>query len=138
MTLSTPSQTEYASWKSPPQFAQLPIEIDVLRLGHLVVEQLRAERHLEVSVPDTMIRSDWRGVARGDRAEALEVGARAAGLHHLDGAAGEAEEHVPERVLAGQLMSLSSCVVWNSVTSPPIPESIFCAAIAFTSAERAR
>ena len=36
------------------------------------------ERHLEVSVPATIIRSDWRGVARRHRAEAVEVGARAA------------------------------------------------------------
>src|SRR5262249_62258892 len=44
------------------------------------------------------------GARRGGgwgHAEALEVGPRPAGLHHLDGAAGETEHHVPDRRFAG-------------------------------------
>ena len=49
------------------------------------------------------MKSAWRGEARGIGAEAHQVGARAAGLHELDAAAGEAEQQVVERARAGQV-----------------------------------
>ena len=50
-----------------------------------------------VSVPATIITSDWRGEARGASAEALHVVARHRRLHHLDRAAREAERHPHQR-----------------------------------------
>jgi hypothetical protein len=48
-------------------------------------------------VPATIITSDWRGLARGAKAEALGVVARHRHLHHLDGAAGQTEGHPHQR-----------------------------------------
>src|SRR5690606_33798030 len=68
--------------------------------GHLIVEQLHPIGHLLVH----RARDDHQiGLARGspeDHAEAVEVVAGSARGHHLDGAAGDAEEHVPQRRLA--------------------------------------
>src|SRR5439155_10089372 len=65
ITLSTPSHTEYASWKSPPQLAQLPIDTTYFGSGIWSYRTLVRSAILSVSVPDTMIRSETRGVARG-------------------------------------------------------------------------
>ena len=75
-----------------------PHRDDVAGLGHLLVETAHAEGHLvrEGARDDHEV-----ALARaraGGAAEALEVGARAAGLHQLDGAAREAEEEVPDAV----------------------------------------
>ena len=67
-------------------------------LGHLVVETLHPKRHLVGERPgdDEQI-ARARARARGG-AESLEVGPRASGLHQLDGATGQPEEHVPDAV----------------------------------------
>src|SRR5689334_24769577 len=66
-------------------------------LGHLVVDLAQRRRHLvaqragddhDVGLPRARTEHD---------AEAVEVIARGAGVHHLHGAAGEAEGHRPER-----------------------------------------
>ena len=62
-----------------------------LRVRHLVVQQPRAQRHLEGQRPrdDHQVRLARRR-ARG-RAEALDIGARTARMHQLDRAAREPE-----------------------------------------------
>jgi hypothetical protein len=52
---------------------------------------------LLVSVPATIITSDWRGAGARRKAEALDVVTRHRRLHHLDCAAGEAERHPHQR-----------------------------------------
>jgi hypothetical protein len=70
---------------------------DPARLGHLVVDLAQRRGHLvaERARHDHQVRLA-RARAKDD-AEAVEVVARGAGVHHLDGAAGEAEGHRPER-----------------------------------------
>src|SRR5512140_2171998 len=65
MILSTPSHTEYASWKRPPQFEQLPIDSTYFGSGICSYRTLVRRAIFSVSVPATIIRSETRGVARG-------------------------------------------------------------------------
>jgi hypothetical protein len=70
---------------------------DVFRIGHLIVEELGALGHFisEGSCHDHQIRLPGRGAR--DSAESVDISARSSGLHQLDGAAGQAEKHVPLR-----------------------------------------
>src|SRR6185312_11237270 len=76
------------------------------RLGHLVIDLAECRRHLvgERAGDDHHVRLAW---ARSEHdAEAVEVIARSAGVHHLDGAAGEPEGHRPERAGARPVYDL--------------------------------
>ena len=70
-------------------------------IGHLVVEPAHAAGHLEVDRAghDHQVGLPRRG-PEGAGAEAVDVEARGAGRHHLDGAAGQAERHRPHARLA--------------------------------------
>src|SRR4051812_27838028 len=76
---------------------------DVLRLGHLLVEELAPLRHL---VGERPCHDHEIALARrrpGHRAEPIDVRPGTARLHELDAAAGEAEEQVEDRALPGQV-----------------------------------
>src|SRR5215813_8893675 len=74
---------------------------DVLRLRHLLVEKLAADRHLvgQRAGDDHQIALARR--CPGHRAEAVEVGARATGLHQLDPATGKTEQQIEHRRTPG-------------------------------------
>ena len=59
-----------------------------------------------VSVPATIMTSDWRGGGAEDDAEAVLIVARSGKVHHFYGAAGETEGHRPEGALAGPIGNL--------------------------------
>src|SRR5262249_47396978 len=75
-----------------------PHRNDVTRLRHLVVKTLHPERHLvrQGAGHDDEIAGPRARARRG--AETLEIGARATGLHELDGTAGQSEEQIPNTV----------------------------------------
>ncbi|KIU01672.1 hypothetical protein QU38_00425, partial [Staphylococcus aureus] len=75
----------------------------VARLRHLVVDLAERGRHLvgERAGDDHHVGLPRR--AAGGEAEALAVVARHRHLHHLDGAAGEAEGHPHQRAGAGPI-----------------------------------
>jgi hypothetical protein len=75
---------------------------DRARLGHLVVDLPYDRRHLlaHPAGHDHQVGLAGRG-PEDLHAPAAQVVVRAAGGHHLDGTAGEAERGAPERRLAG-------------------------------------
>src|SRR5438477_470987 len=79
---------------------------DVLRLGHLLVEQAAALGHLvgQGSGDDHQVALARR--RPGDGSESVDVRPRTAGLHQLDPAAGEPEEQVENAALARQVDDL--------------------------------
>lgn len=73
---------------------------DPARLRHLVVNLAQCRRHL---VRERTGDNHAIGLARRraeEEAEPIEIVARRAGLHHLDGAARQTEGHWPERIVA--------------------------------------
>lgn len=66
MIWSTPLVTEYESQYGPPQLEQAPKEITYFGSGICSNSRFTAGAILSVTVPDTTIRSAWRGPgARG-------------------------------------------------------------------------
>jgi hypothetical protein len=65
-------------------------------LGHLVVEHFDAIGHLFVDGAGHNHQIRLAGRCPEDHAEAVKIVARGAGSHHLDRAAGDTKEHVPE------------------------------------------
>src|SRR5918994_5806512 len=61
MSWSTPLVTEYESQYGPPQLEQAPNEITYLGSGIWSYRRLIAGAILSVTVPETTIRSAWRG-----------------------------------------------------------------------------
>ena len=79
---------------------------DPARVGHLVVDLAQGGRHLvgEGAGDDHDVRLARRGAE--DDAQPVLVVARRGQVHHLDGAAGQAEGHGPEGGLAGPICYL--------------------------------
>src|ERR1700712_2237540 len=61
MIWSTPLVTEYESQYGPPQFEQAPKEITYFGSGICSYSRRTAGAILSVTVPETTIRSAWRG-----------------------------------------------------------------------------
>nr|BBJ52960.1 hypothetical protein SAVMC3_55890 [Streptomyces avermitilis] len=61
MIWSTPLVTEYESQYGPPQFEQAPNEMTYFGSGICSYSRLTAGAILSVTVPETTIRSAWRG-----------------------------------------------------------------------------
>ena len=79
------------------------------RLGHLVVHLPKRRRHLvrERAGDNHDVRLARRGAE--DDAHAVLIVAGGGQVHHLDGTAGEAEGHGPERALTGPVGDLVEC-----------------------------
>lgn len=61
MIWSTPLVTEYESQYGPPQLEQAPKEMTYLGSGICSYRRLTAGAILSVTVPETIMRSAWRG-----------------------------------------------------------------------------
>ena len=73
----------------------------ISRLGHLLVKHLDPLRHLVGDGPGHEHQVGLTGRGAEDHPESVEIVARGAGGHHLDGAAGKPEQHIPHRRRAG-------------------------------------
>ena len=76
------------------------MEMTHLRLGHLIVDLAEGGRHLVGEGAGDNHDVGLTGRGSEDDAEAILVVAGRGEVHHLDGAAGEAKGHGPERRLA--------------------------------------